>query len=226
MKTRILLHTLLGTAAVVTLAACGGGSSDAAPAPATAAPQQRTVELAPETPAAPPAAPARQQPEGELNATKVWDFTEGEERLATWRFVDRRVAAHPDGALITLTQPSGPVAQKRDFRMDADRYHVVRVRASLANGEPLERVRFFWVRATEVERRGDGWPFAEQRMVVLRRDADDPTLWQGNLWAHPRWEEEMEGYFVEFSIDEELLAGEEPVQAVLGEVTLLTYEQG
>jgi len=209
MQMKFLTAVFAGLAALGALTACGRAQTPEAP-PVPVQPQ--TVELGTETPAAPA-----------LTEKKDWrwDFTEGEARIATWEYMDADPTPHPNGVLFTVKRHEGAVAVKRGVRMEADDYGAVKVRATLEDGSPLRRVRFFWARDAEVEVRGEGWPFSEERVVNLQRNAADPALWEANLTWHPLWDGEMEGYFVEFAVPSSIDLEETGLKAILTEVTLV-----
>lgn len=211
MRKKILASMVAGAAVLGLVTACGGNQPpEPTPAPAPAEPQ--TVELG----AQPEEAPAPSETIG-----WHWDFTEGEARIATWDYMDEGAAPHSDGVLLALNAVEGPVAVKRGVRMEADDYSAVRVRATLEDGTPLRRVRFFWARDAEVEVRREGWPFSEERVVRMQQDASDPTLWEARLSGHPLWDGEMEGFFLEFALPSAIDLDETEVHAILTEVALM-----
>jgi len=207
MRKKFLTSMVAGAAMLGALTACGGAQTPEAPlVPA----QPQTVELGTD------ATTARAE-----KTSWQWDFTEGEDRIATWEYMDAGATPHPEGVLVAVSKHEGPVAVKRGVRMEADDYAAITVRATLEDGSPLRRVRFFWARDAEVEVRREGWPFSEERVVNLQRNAADPALWEANLTWHPLWDGEMEGYFVEFAVPSSIDLEETGLKAILTEVTLV-----
>lgn len=194
MKIRYFLPVLLGGAALA-LAACGGSSTEATPAPAAApAPVQEPA-------AAPVITAAPEKALDEMEVTKTLDFVTADPADWGWVLPGGSTSQTEQGAWYTTSETqTGPDWRTASFL--ADDVSAVRVTVLPFSEHGRAEVRdisLYWMRSTD-ELVDGWWPYTNARRVYFTQNPDNRRQWVARPDRHAEWNGEINALYIRYTV--------------------------